>query len=49
MFAINKVPLECWVAKEEKMIKFEKLEDDGLEELVKFKGSKQFINLLILV
>lgn len=23
MFDINKIPLECWVAKEEKMIKFE--------------------------
>jgi hypothetical protein len=41
--------LECWVAKEEKMTKFEKLEDGRLEELVKLKRSKQFISLLILV
>lgn len=49
MFDINNMPLECWVAKEEKMTKFEKLEDGGLEELVKLKRSKQFISLLILV
>jgi hypothetical protein len=29
--------------------KVEKLEDGRLEELVKLNGSKQFINLLILV
>jgi hypothetical protein len=49
MFDINKVPLESWVAKEEKMTKFEELEDGGSEELMKLKGSKQLINLLILV